>query len=574
MLDENNDVKSATLAETMPVAEGFSARIPAALAASAALLSACGGGGGGSQSPVPPDNTPPANTGGGAISAQQASRFLAQVSMGATHDQITRVQTLGYAGWIDEQMALPVSMSCWDWLMAKGYNAATNINTENGFDSAIWRKLIYSTDTLRQRVTLALSEIFVVSIDGLVGAGWRAFSAASYVDLLAANCFGNYRNLLEAISTSAAMGQYLTFRGNMKYDPKTGALPDENYAREIMQLFSIGLLKLNADGTPALANGVPQETYSLNDITGLARVFTGWDFDLTVSKTDTPDFLRRPMIQIAARHETGASTFLGSTVPAGLTGEQSLKAALDIIFAHPNVAPFISRQLIQRLVTSNPSPAYVQRISAVFLNDGKGVKGSLGAVIKAILLDDEARNTSIASSPQFGKLREPVLRFANWARAYNVSSASDLWNIGNTSDTAGRLGQSPLRSPSVFNFFRPGYVPPNTSIAAATLVAPEFQITNESTVVGYVNFMQRVVSLGNADLVPDYSSLLPLAENERALLNEINLVLAAGQLSDATLSQLSTAISSMPVGTDAKRYNRIYAALTLVLASPEFIVQK
>lgn len=544
--------------------------LPAAALVSATLLSACGGGGGstgGSGSTAPVISALP-------VTEIQASRFLAQASIGATREQIARVSAIGYAAWIDEQMAMPPSQTRWDWLVAKGFNAATNIFTQNGFDSVVWYKLINAPDTLRQRVTFALSEIIVVGIDGLVGAGWQAFSAAQFLDLLEAQCFGNFRTLLENVSTSAAMGQYLTYRGNTKYNAKTGALPDENYARELMQLFSIGLLKLNPDGTPLTVSGVQQETYTLDDITGLARVFTGWDFDLSTSKTDTPDFLRRPMTQVDSRHETGAATFLGATVPAGLNGAQSLKAALDIIFAHPNVAPFICRQLIQRLVTSNPTPAYVQRVASVFLNDGKGVKGNLGAVVKALLLDDEARNAANLSNPQSGKLREPVLRLLAWARAYKLSSVSGNWNIGNTSDPATRLGQSPSRSSSVFNFFRPGYLPPNSAIGAASLVAPEFQITNESTVVGYVNFMQRLVSLGNTDLIPDYSSLLPLAENAPALLKEINLVLAAGQISDETLNNIATAVNTMPTGTDARKNNRIYAALTLVLAAPEFLVIK
>jgi uncharacterized protein (DUF1800 family) len=256
-----------------------------------------------------------------------------------------------------------------------------------------------------------------------------------------------------------------------------------------------------------------------------------------------------------------------------LTGAASLKMALDWIFSQPNVAPFISRQLIQKLVTSNPSPAYVARVATVFNNDGAGVKGNLKAVIRALLLDGEAR-ANPAGSPASGKLREPMLRFVAWARAYSASSASGAWNIGNTSDPASRLGQSPLRSPSVFNFFRPGYVPPNSAIAAASLVAPEFQITNESSVVGYVNYMQRAVSKGVGDVVADYRDLLPLADNAQSLLDEINLVLAAGQIGSDNLSLMRSAVNAMPGGTDARRYNRIYAALTLVLAAPEFIVQK
>ena len=416
----------------------------------------------------------------------------------------------------------------------------------------------------------------VTAIDGFVGAGWRSFSAAAYLDLLEANAFGNYRTLLGQISTSPSMGQYLTFQGNLKYNATTGALPDENYARELMQLFTIGLLQLNLDGTPQLVGGVAVETYTLDDITGLARIFTGWDFDLTGTTTATPDFLNRPMAQIASRHETGASTFLGTTVPAGLTGAASLQMALDTIFAHANVAPFISRQLIQKLVTSNPTPAYVARIATVFNNDGTGVKGNLKAVIKALLLDVEARTNpaATAAATTFGRVREPMMRFIAWGRAFNAATTTGAWNIGNTSDPGTQLGQSPLRSPTVFNFFRPGYVPPNSGIASASLVAPEMQLTNESTVVGYVNYMQHAVSVGVSDVVADYSSLLPLADNATSLLTEINLVLAAGQISASNLTLLITAVNSMASGTDANRYKRIYAALTLVLAAPEYIVQK
>ncbi|MES2102518.1 MAG: DUF1800 domain-containing protein [Pseudomonadota bacterium] len=512
-----------------------------------------------------------------AISDADASRFLAQASMGASRAQIAQVQQLGYSGWLDAQFALPASTSRWDWLLVKGMNAATYRNTEAGFDACSWRKLLSSPDTLRQRMTLALSEITVVAIDGLVNSGWRAFSAAAYLDLLETNVFGNYRTLLGQISTSAPMGQFLTFRGNVKYNPTTGALPDENYARELMQLFSIGLQQLNPDGTPRLVDGATQDTYGQNDITGLARVFTGWDFDMAGHDASTPDFLRRPMIQIPSRHETGASSFLGTTIPAGLPGAAALKTALDWIFAQANVGPFISRQLIQKLVTSNPSPAYVARVAAVFNNDGSGVKGNLKAVIKALLLDAEARTSPTSPggiAPSAGKLREPMLRFIAWARAYSANSAADTWLVGDTSDPGKRLGQSPLRSPSVFNFFRPGYVPPNSAIASASLVAPEFQITNESSVVGYVNYMQRAVSKGVSDVVADYSSLLPLADNAQNLLDEINTVLAAGQVGSDNLALMRSAINGMPSGSDSRRYNRIYAALTLVLAAPEFIVLK
>jgi uncharacterized protein (DUF1800 family) len=288
----------------------------------------------------------------------------------------------------------------------------------------------------------------------------------------------------------------------------------------------------------------------------------------------TPEHKRRPMIQYAPNHEAGSKTFLGRTISAGVDGASSLTQALDTLFAHPNVAPFICRQLIQRLVTSNPAAAYVARVAAAFNNNGAGIKGDMKTVIKAILLDEEARRDPSAAQSTHGKLREPVLRFAAWARAFNLTSASDTWPIGDLSHPAIYLGQSPLRAPSVFNFFRPGYVPENTALARAALVAPEFQITNEVTVVGYLNFMQSAIVGGVGDARPDYQALMPLADAPRALLAEINLLLAAGQLSAPTLALIANSLEAMPKGDDPARLNRIHAALLMAMAAPEFIVQK
>ena len=550
------------------------APLPAVSAATIAALAlaACGGGGtdGGSSPPPPPPPPPPAT-----ISDAQASRFLAQASMGATRSEIASVKALGYGAWLDAQFALPQDTSRWDWLIAKGFNDIANKNGTAGFDPAAWRKLIAAPDTLRQRVTAALSEIIVTSIDGLVnGGGWRAFSAAAWLDLLEAIAFGNLRTLLGQVSTSLPMGLYLTFKGNAKANAAAGSSPDENYARELMQLFTIGLSTLNDDGTVKLVNGAAQDTYGQDDIAGLARVFTGWDIDLAGGTTDTPDHHKRPMKQVASRYETGAKTFLGLTIPANTDAAAALAQALDRLFAHPNIGSFWSRQLIQRLVTSNPSAAYVQRVAQVFANDGTGQRGNLKAVVRALLLDSEARSDAALADTKAGKLREPILRFTAWARAFGATSPSDAWAIGNTSDPATRLGQSPLRSPSVFNFFRPGYVPPNSGIANATLVAPEFQITNESSVVGYLNYMQGTVSSGRGDVKADYSALLPLADDAAALVAELDTVLAAGQLAAATRTTMVDAVTTMAKGTDATRLSRIYAAITLVLAAPEFLVLK
>jgi uncharacterized protein (DUF1800 family) len=285
--------------------------------------------------------------------------------------------------------------------------------------------------------------------------------------MLGDNAFGNYRTLLQQVSLHPMMGVYLTHLANQKEDTATGREPDENYAREVMQLMSIGVHRLNIDGSVVTdGSGAPVPAYSQADIAGLARVFTGMSWYSPTPTNNTflgrnrdPDASIRPMIFYPVFHSTSAKTFLGTTIAGGSTdGAAELNTALDVIFNHPNVGPFIGRQLIQRLVTSNPSPAYVQRVATVFNNNGSGVRGDLAAVIRAILLDAEARDMTSVSSATFGKVREPMVRLANWMRAFSATSVSGNYLITSTSANTS-LGQSPLASPSVFNFYRPGYIP-------------------------------------------------------------------------------------------------------------------
>ena len=547
-------------------AAGSGLALSAVALSSAALLAACGGGGGDSPAPIAP--IAPAPPAVAAISAAEASRLLGQAGFGATDAQIGRVQTLGYSGWLDEQFAAPRSQGHYDWMVERGYAVTTNINNFNGTDNTLWRKLISSPDVLRQRITLALSEIFVVSMTGLP-INWRGFVAAAYMDVLETNAFGTYRTLLGEVTLSPGMGSYLNMRGNLREDPATGRVPDENYSREVLQLFSLGLTELAADGT--LKNGVATDTYGQDTITGLAKVFTGWNNN-AANNTD-PGYAQRPMVLTAANHSTSVKQFLGVTIAAGTPGATALQTALDTIAAHPNVGPFIGRQLIQRLVASNPSPAYVARVSAVFANNGAGVRGDLRAVIKAILLDDEARRAPVAGDTTRGKLREPVVRFIQWARTFGLASPTGQWNIGNVSDPSTRLGQSPLRSPSVFNFFRPGYVPPNSALGTLNLNAPEFQITNESTVVGWANWAQTFVQSGVGETRPDYTAELALATDATALVKRVSLLLSGDTLSAATLATIGTAVGSISATTDAGKRNRVYAAIHLVLCTPEYLVQ-
>lgn len=545
----------------------------AALVASAAMLAACGGGGssdaGGGSAPPPPVPPPPPPPPVKPTDAE-AARFLAQATFGARADDIAAIKANGYGAWLDAQFALPVTAGHFDWLVAQGYAVDANKNTFNGVDNTLWRKLLSAPDLLRQRVVLALSEIFVISMAG-IPVTWRGFAVAAYVDMLEQRAFGTYRDLLEGVSLSCGMGVYLNMRGNQKEDPKTGRVPDENYAREVMQLFSIGLVQLNEDGSPKRdANGKALETYTQSNITDLARVFTGWDFD-GASATD-PAFMRKPMVNNPARFSTGAKKVLTVDIPSTADGPAAMKTALDTLANHPNVGPFIGRQLIQRLVSSNPSPAYVARISAVWSNNGAGVRGDLKAVIRAILLDTEAR--SIPTAPGAGKLREPLQRFIQWGRTFGVTSPTGVWNIGDASNPSTRLGQSPLRSPSVFNFFRPGYVPPGSDLGLNAVTAPEFQLCNETSVAGFLNFMQTALQNGVGEVKANYTAEIALATDATALVNDIGLRLAGGTLSSATTTAIATAVASIAATTDAGKLNRVLASILLVMASPEYQIQK
>ncbi|MBA4773671.1 MAG: DUF1800 domain-containing protein [Sphingomonas sp.] len=546
--------------------------------AAATSLAACSGGASGGGAPIAggpgptpaPTPTPTPTPTPAPISAAQASRFLQQATFGATRADITQVQSLGFDGWITDQLGRPRT-SHWDWLVSNGFAVSANVNNTNGFDNTVWRQIISEPGQLRQRVGMALSEMLVVSINSL-NVSWRQFTTAAWLDILLDNAFGNFRTLLERITFNPGMASFLTFLNNRRANPATGSMPDENYARELMQLFTIGLNRLNMDGTLQLSGGQPIDTYTPQDVSQLARVFTGLSLDS--NDNSTPDRYRRPLIVNASNHESGASTFLGATVPAGTDGVAAVRIALDTIFAHPNVPPFVSRQLIQRLVTSNPTPAYVGRVATIFANNGAGVRGDLRAVVRAILLDPEAR-TDTANGNASGKLREPVVRLANWARAFGATSTGGLWPIGDTSSSTNRLAQSFGRAPSVFNFFRPGYTPPNTTIANASLVAPEFQITNEPSVVAYINYMQGVIQngIGN-DVRADYAPLIALAANSGALVDEVNLLLAAGQLSAATVAAIRAAVDSISATATNGPTNRVYTAILLTMASPEYITQR
>ena len=566
------------------------------LGAAVSTLAGCGGGGAGAD--TAPPVTPPVPQPVGyryttAATDEEAARFLMQAQFSASDADMASVRTLGFSSWLQQQMALPIGTTGWDWLNNKGYgdvlNPANYYDSNTPADYMAWSQLVAAQDASRKRMVLALSEFFVVSSNGL-SFNWRSHAAAAYWDVLNTHAFGNYRDLLEAVTLNAAMGYYLNTKGNKKADGK-GSQPDENYAREVMQLFSLGLVLLNVDGTPKLTGGVKTDTYTASDVSNLALVFTGYDTDKSQNvDTSIPQtgggsrnvgstaFARLPMVQSGNNHSTLAASFLGASVAANASAKDALKIALDALFNHPNTAPFFSKQLIQRLVTSNPSPAYVGRVAGAFIDNGKGIRGDLAAVFSAVLLDDEARGPDGLTQAEFGKLREPMVRLVQWARTFNVRSISEAWKIGDLSNASTQLGQSPLRSPSVFNFFRPGYVPPSTALSAGA-VAPEFQLVNETSVGGYLNYMSGVINTGisSGDIKAVYTIELALVTDAPALVQRLNKLLCAGQLSGATQTLMVNALNATAVtaaSTDTVKRNRVCAAVLMVMASAEYLVQK
>jgi uncharacterized protein (DUF1800 family) len=520
------------------------------------------------------------------VSAQtkDAARFLTQATFGPTLAEIEALAANdNYAAWLDNQFALPRA-SHWDYC-DNGEKTGTS-RYVNAMMESFWKQAVTGPDQLRQRVAFALSEIMVVSTENS-GLDTQTFALASYYDMLNRNAFGNFRTLLEEVSLHPAMGVYLSHKQNEKEDATTGRNPDENYAREVMQLFAIGLWHLNADGTRKIAAGKPIPTYGQREILGMAKVFTGWSWGgQAADESGWHGWRNYPgyshwqhlMQDYTKYHSASAKEIIsGVTIPANTNARASLKIALDTLFNHPNVGPFFGKQLIKKLVTSNPSPAYVARVTAAFDNNGSGVRGDMKAVIRAILLDPEARDLVKVNDPTWGKVREPIVRFGTWMRAFDVKAQSGLYRIWNLEDPVYSLGQNPFRSPSVFNFFRPDYTPPG-SILQAGLVAPEFQIIHETTLTGTTNFFEDEVRAMNANNIDDpvtsYAAEMALADQPEKLMDRLNLLLLAGDIKPTTRATILDAINAIAMTRTNARAERVTTAVFLIMASPEFIVQK
>ena len=535
------------------------------------------------QSAPTPSPAPPLPS--GPPTASDAGRFLSQATFGASDALIAQVQSQGYDAFLNAQFAAPMSshLAFVDAAVAAlpspspSPSATPNQPTLNMTNDAWWTRAVSAPDQLRQRVAFALSEILVTSINS-AGLGNRPYALPAYYDVLVRDAFSNYRQLLEDVTLNPAMGAYLNMLQNQKANPAQGTLPNENYARELMQLFSIGLYDLNLDGSLTLSSsGFPIETYNQDVILGNAAVLTGWTF--AQPGVANPVFFpgparaswRDPMINIASQHETAAKTILnGVLVPANQTAAQDLKLALDTIFNHPNVGPFICRQLIQRLVTSNPSPGYVYRVASVFNNNGQGVRGDLQAVVRAILMDYDAR-VGFATAQGAGHAREPVVRVTSLLRAFNATSPSGNYSVRNAD---ANLDEEAMHSPTVFNFFSPDYSAPG-AIATAGLKSPEFEITTDTTVISITNYLRTAIYTGLGPST-DRITLNLAAEQTRAsdpagLVDHLNSLLMAGGMSSNTRTILINAVTQIPASNTLER---VRTAIYLVVNSPEFVVDK
>ena len=554
----------------------------------------------------------------GAHPKADAARLLTQATFGASLTEINRVALITPTSYLDEQFNIAQT------------SHLTTVRNDPTYPTApyaaampsIWKQYFESPDQLRQRVAYALSQIMVISMNNNT-IGDAACGSAAYLDMLGANAFGNFRDLLKDVTLSPAMGEYLDMKGSAKADPVLNSIPSENYARELMQLFSIGTVMLNLDGSVQFdAGGKPINTYSEATAQEVARALTGWNFagqDTTKPwrwlypdvpyPTDVATGIKAcnawaaPMVPWTATyrsaddkrditggaHDNGAKTLLSypgsasfsQNVPAGQTPMADVDAVVDNLFNHPNIGPFIGEQLIMRLVTSNPSGGYVTRVASAF-NNGAGVRGDMKAVIRAILLDPEARLARGVQPNYYGKLREPVLRFTHLHRAFDARMAggnySSIYDLG-SSDS---LGQSPLHAGSVFNFYHPDYTP-SGPLATAQLVGPEFEITNSATISGFMDFGKYGIVGGfnqgatdpNKWLRPNYDAYIALAGDPAAMVDAMSLTLMSAGISAQFRSRLidvATKLTDSNATTQATE--RFKTVFWLIFNSPEYSIQK
>ena len=488
----------------------------------------------------------------------QATRFLQRATFGPKKGDVEHLQSIGVDRWFDEQQDADLGLGFFD----------TILDPDQRFGFVLADKMMTNGAQLRQRVAFAISQIIVVSEDGATSR-----QVAGFADILHAHALGDFRELLEGVTLSPAMGDYLSYTGNMRTNDALGTVPDENYAREVMQLFTIGLWELTADGERRLVDGEPVPTYEQEDVVGLARVFTGWQKPLGVVE---PERFRAPLAvwePTERYHEHGEKRFLDIVIPPGTGAVESLRIALDALCNHPNVAPFIGKQLIQRLVTSNPTPAYVNRVADIWNDDGEGKRGNLAAVVRAVLLDPEALS---ADPPEtFGKLREPVLRWTAVARMLDATCPGGKWALATLSDPSRGLGQQPYKAPSVFNFYRPGYVPPGTKLADRGLVSPEMQLVHASSAVGWVNWLSRTLLHPPGEIQFDFDDFLPLVEQPDKLADELERRLCPGRMTSRTRGAIVRSLPTVRKSDPSFQARlKVMSAVILLVASTDFLYDR
>lgn len=566
--------------------------VTSSVMAASLLLASCGGGGSSGSTPPPVVVSPPPPPPTFTLSDKtEATDFINRGSFGGQTDEIDRLVGTSPSNWLTSQFALDPTYIL----------PPLRIQFENGQEidnrahaTAFWDAAISNEDQLRQRMVFALSQITVVSDKNM---GNRPLTMAHYIDVLQEHAFGNYRDLLQDLTYAPATARFLTYFRNRKGDERTGRMPDENYARELLQLFTLGLVELNMDGTPKTgSNAEPIEIFTNDDIVGLARVFTGLSAPGSTFWSANPNGDYVPLISYAEQHSGLEKTFLGKTITAGTPADDSIKQALDHIFEHPNMAPFLSRQLIQRFTQSHPSPAYVERVATAFetgrftsednVRFGTGIRGDLQATLAAVLLDRQFYDET-PPSIEGGKIREPVLKFVHWARAMNVEDikSDNEWFLLYNAENNTRLAQAPFRSPSVFNFYRPGFVAPGSQTAERNLTAPEFQIVNEGSATGYANFMLEFVfdtSPRRDNDIPsftaNYADEIALADDPLALADHLNAKLLAGRMSMETKDRMVAALNEVTIRSDTAENTaedklvRARLAIYMAVTDPAFAV--
>ncbi|HEY1759163.1 MAG TPA: DUF1800 domain-containing protein [Bryobacteraceae bacterium] len=493
------------------------------------------------------------------VTAREAARFLDQATWGPTPASIAQFQQMGMVNWLAAQFALNTS----DLPDQAILNSAGNSNNNLApVQSVFFTNTVTEQDQLRQRVAFILSQIWVVSATTGVS---PAYAYPPYWRIFRDNAFGNYRDIIKAVTLSPAMGRYLNMANNNKANAAAGTSPNENYGRELMQLFTLGLTQLNLNGSPVVdGNGNPVPTYSQADVTNMAKLLTGWTYPTAPNakaKTNNPAYYFGQMFAVAAEHDTTSKAIFGNiTIPAGQTAAEDLESLLDALMAQPTLAPFVCQQLIQHLVTSNPSPAYVQRIATVFENDGAGVKGNLQAVITAILTDEEARagdGSQSAITANFGHLREPILLMGNLLRGLNATVAT----TNGVANNATNMGEELFYAPSVFSYFSP------LSRTEKGLFGPEFQIYSTQTAVNRADTINTLLYGTMAGVKVNLAPFVALAGNTTNLLNYISEVFLHSSMSSALEVAATDAVNAAS-GATAKAQ----AALYVVLTSSEYQV--